>query len=266
VIRLASSRRHGFFIPYRHAAEAVPVPYPGAEKVLRAAEEQMKGTLEAADSYWHVLSEMRGPAPAPRFSQDWFPRLDGAVAYALVRAKRPRRILEVGSGHSTRFLARAVKDEGLDTEITCIDPAPRAALEGLAVRHFRCLLQDAPDKAFAGLSAGDVLFVDSSHISMPGTDVDRIFAGILPSLAPGVIVHVHDCFLPDPYPEAWQWRGYNEQTLLAALMGTGVLRPIFASHYVATRMESSLDRTRLGSLEMPEGAFETSFWAEFRPG
>src|SRR5262245_31183128 len=64
--------------------------------------------------------------PAPRWNQDWFPRLDAAAAYAMVRALRPKRIVEVGSGHSTRFLARAVADGGLDTRITAIDPEPRA--------------------------------------------------------------------------------------------------------------------------------------------
>jgi predicted O-methyltransferase YrrM len=68
------------------------------------------------------------PPPAPRWNQDWFPRLDAAAAYAMVRALRPRRIVEVGSGHSTRFMARAVEDGGLPTQILAIDPAPRAAL------------------------------------------------------------------------------------------------------------------------------------------
>jgi len=64
--------------------------------------------------------------PQPRWDQDWFPRLDAAAAYAIVRKTQPRRIVEVGSGHSTRFLARAVADGKLETEITAIDPQPRA--------------------------------------------------------------------------------------------------------------------------------------------
>ena len=73
------------------------------------------------------------PPPAPRWDQDWFPRLDAAAAYAMVRTLRPRRIVEVGSGHSTRFLARAVADGGLATKIIAIDPRPRARITGLPV-------------------------------------------------------------------------------------------------------------------------------------
>ena len=81
------------------------------------------------------------PPPAPRWNQDWFPRLDAAAAYAIVRTLEPRRIVEVGSGHSTRFLARAVADGGLDTRITAIDPQPRATIEKLPVEWLRSPVQ-----------------------------------------------------------------------------------------------------------------------------
>src|SRR5438477_9957263 len=102
------------------------------------------------------------PPPAPRWNQDWFPRLDAAAAYAMVRTLEPKRIVEVGSGHSTRFLARAVADARLDTRITAIDPAPRASLEGLKVRWLRHRVQDTTLDGVERLEARDILVIDSS--------------------------------------------------------------------------------------------------------
>src|SRR5678815_1421473 len=88
----------------------------------------------------------------------------------MVRATRPKRIVEVGSGHSTRFLARAVRDGGLDTEVTAIDPAPRASLAGLAISFLSKRVQDAGTEPFNRLESGDILFIDSSHQVRPGSD------------------------------------------------------------------------------------------------
>ena len=71
------------------------------------------------------------------------------------------------------------------------------------------------------LAPGDVLSIDSSHILMPGTDVDILLNRVLPALPAGVLVHIHDVFLPDDYPPAWSWRGYNEQLGVAALVQGG---------------------------------------------
>ena len=82
--------------------------------------------LAAIESLADALRGLTGPPPRPRWSQDWFPRLDGAALYAAVRLGRPRRVLEIGSGHSTRFVAQAVADGDLACAVTCIDPQPRA--------------------------------------------------------------------------------------------------------------------------------------------
>ena len=259
--------RRGFFIPYRRAGE---VPPPGARPAYAAIaalmhdrETDFRARLDAIDRYAAALRAIGGdPAPAPRWDQDWFPRLDAAAAYAMVRDLRPRRIVEVGSGHSTRFLARAVADAGLGTTITAIDPAPRAHLAGLAVDLVGAPVQSAGQAPFADLAAGDILFIDSSHILMPGSDVDWLLNHVLPMLPAGVRVHVHDVFLPDDYPAAWAWRGYNEQLAVAALVHGGGYRPLFASHYVATRMAESLRQTVIAGLPLGAGARESSLWLE----
>ncbi|MEX2649241.1 MAG: class I SAM-dependent methyltransferase, partial [Alphaproteobacteria bacterium] len=204
------------------------------------------------------------PPPAPRWDQDWFPRLDAAVTYTMVRAAKPTLVVEVGSGHSTRFMARAVADAGLATRIRAIDPSPRARLDGLGVEHVALDLHQAGDDVFAGLAPGDVLFVDSSHILMPGTDVDRLINRVLPALPTGALVHIHDVFLPDDYPTSWAWRGYNEQLGVATLIAGGGWQPLFASRYVATRHPEWLTRGVLGRLPLMPGACESSLWLRKR--
>ncbi len=208
------------------------------------------------------LAALGGQPPAPRFEQDWFPRLDAAFAYALVRDKRPLRILEIGSGHSTRFFARAVADGGLPTRLIAIDPEPRAALRGLAVDWIASPLQAADATPFLELASGDVLFVDSSHVLMPGSDVDRLLGDLLPRLRPGVLVHFHDIFLPDAYPESWSWRGYNEQNALLPLLTSGKYRLLWSSHWAATRMAADVTAAGLDRLPLMPGAFESSLWIE----
>jgi hypothetical protein len=251
--------KRGFFIPYRHAASVEPQGYPALEPLFAGALPRFLDVLGAVEAYAHdlgLIAAGKGPA---RFDQDWFSGLDAAAAYAIVRRDRPARIVEIGSGHSTRFLAQAVIDGGLATEIVCIDPQPRAGIAGLPVRHVASLLRDADPSFVATLRGGDILFIDSSHIVMPGTDVDRLFLDVLPRLAAGVLVHVHDVFLPDAYPPAWAWRGYNEQLLVAALIGGGRYELVWSSRWVATRRAELVPRAVLGPA-LPPRAYETSVW------
>jgi hypothetical protein len=122
------------------------------------------------------------------------------------------------------------------------------------------VVERAQDACLSGLRAGDILFVDSSHILMPGTDVDWLLNRILPALAARVLVHFHDVFLPDPYPESWAWRGYNEQQAIAALLQGGACDCLFASHYVATRLAERLERGVVAELPRPAAALESSLW------
>ena len=197
--------------------------------------------------------------PAPRWDQDWFPRLDAAAAYALVRKEPPQRIVEVGSGHSTRFLARAVADGGLATRITAIDPKPRASIRELEIEFLEKRVQDVPENAFHELRRGDILFIDSSHQMKPGSDVDLLFNKIIPLLPSGVRVHVHDIFLPDEYPEQWAWRRYNEQDFIQEILLPRYAVE-FSSHWVASRRPDLLQRGVLARLPLVPGALESSLW------
>ena len=257
---LLGLRAQGFFIPYRYADRVDPPgPYTDLEPLFEAARPAMAAVLDDIDAAAAELAALDGPPPVPRWGQSWFPRLDGAAAFAMVRRHRPARIVEVGSGHSTRMLAHAAPEA---TSITCIDPQPRAVLDGLGIDWRRAVLGPEHMALFADLGPGDIAFFDSSHILWPGSDVDIILNRILPRLAPGVIVHVHDILLPDPYPDDWAWRGYTEQNGLAPLL-LGAVEILFSSHYALTRMAAA-SRPGLAALPLPEGARETSLWLRRR--
>jgi len=220
--------------------------------------------LDRIEQYGRDLEAIGADAPpAPRWDQDWFPRLDAAAAYALVRSEPPQRIIEVGSGHSTRFLARAVADGRLATRITAIDPEPRARIEGLAVEFVQQPVQQAPENLFHGLEPADILFIDSSHQLKPGSDVEFLIGRIVPKLPAGVRLHFHDIFLPDEYPAHWAWRRYNEQAAVAALVHAGHACE-FSSHWLVSRRPDLLVRGVLGRLPLVPGAIESSLWLRKR--
>jgi hypothetical protein len=256
--------RRGFFIPHRYAdrlpGPGARLPYADIETLFQTKHAAFQLVLDWLGELMPALEALGGPPPAPRWDQDWFPRLDAAAAYALVRRLRPPRIVEVGSGHSTRFLARAIADEGYDGRITAIDPAPRADLDGLPVELLRGSLPEAGNGPFRDLASGDFLVIDSSHILMPGSDVDFLFGRVLPGLPAGAVVHVHDVFLPDDYPAEWDWRGYNEQLGVLPMLLGGPWDPLFASHYAAGRMAAEVAACGAGRLPLGADARESSLW------
>jgi hypothetical protein len=253
-------RRSGFFIPHRYAAAADrwrSEPYAELLPRFEAARPAFAGMLAQIDTFEPALVAICGlTPPEPRFEQDWFPRLDAAMLYAHIRAGRPARIIEVGSGHSTRFAARAIRDGELATTLTAIDPAPRADLGALPLTLLRAPLQEVDLGVFGALRAGDLLVIDSSHVLMPGTDVDILLNRVLPRLPVDTSVFIHDIFLPDPYPPAWPFTSYNEQTAVAPLLQGGY-EPIFASAYVVAHMPDAFARSSAARLPLTAGARES---------
>ena len=175
-----------------------------------------------------------------------FPKLDAIAAYCMVREYTPKRIIEVGSGASSHIMARAVADNQ-SGEIICIDPHPRREIEATGARIHRRALSESDIALLDDFSAGDILFIDSSHIMLPGMDVDILFNRFFPALPSGAIVHVHDIFLPDPYPASWFHRNYSESNALIGWIMSGYFQTIYPSYYVASRLATNLEKT-LGDL------------------
>lgn len=251
----------GWFIPHRYAPLLPPPgsqpPYPAIERLFEEQAEQFAAVLDTVDARAEALESCRA-----MFEQAWFPSLDAAVAYALVRERKPRHIIEVGSGHSTRLLSRALGGVG---EILAIDPAPRADIADLpGVRVKSSTLQAAPDTVFDSLVQGDLLFIDSSHILMPGSDVDLLLNRVLPRLPSGTLVHIHDIFLPFDYPAIWGWRAYNEQQGVVPLLTSGAFKPLFSSVWAERRMADRLAASVISRLPRPPDALPASLWLEKR--
>jgi hypothetical protein len=249
----------GWFIPHRYAPLLPPPgaqpPYPVIESLLEGKVTEFEAVVALIDSHAAALEAMHG-----LLNQTWFPSLDAAAAYALMRDRKPQHLIEVGSGHSTRVLAKALGGLG---EILAIDPAPRADIAGLpGVQVVPSTVQAAPMELFDRLRRGDVLFIDSSHILMPGSDVDLLLNRVLPRLPAGVIVHIHDIFLPFDYPPVWGWRAYNEQQGVLPLMATGAYMPLFSSVWARQRLSARLAQSVVARLPMPQEAMSTSLWLE----
>jgi predicted O-methyltransferase YrrM len=176
---------------------------------------------------WRFAEESNGDQHAFHVNNGFFERVDAEVAYSFVRGRKPRRVIEIGSGHSTLVMASAMErnaTEGAAGEFTSIEPHPRAFLkDGLpGLTHLiETRVQDVPLEEFRRLEAGDVLFIDSSHVVAMDSDVLYELLRILPSLAPGVLVHFHDIFAPLDYPEKFVKRNlcfWGEQYMLEAFL------------------------------------------------
>ena len=171
---------------------------------------------------------------------------DAEYWYQLIRTIKPRRIIEVGSGASTLLAINTIlrnhnDDSGYECEHICIEPYEMPWLEKAGVSVIRRKVEDVELAFFSKLQENDVLFIDSSHIIRPQGDVLFEYLELLPTLNKGVIVHIHDVFLPKNYPKQWledEVRFWNEQYLLEAFLShnnswkiLGALNYLHHNHY-----------------------------------
>lgn len=257
----------GYFIPYRYAHKIKPaaaeICYHHIDMLFHQQKPQFCAAIESAQAQRpHLQAWLKAqPPPHPRFQQSWFARLDAIMAYNMVLDLRPQRIIEVGCGHSTRFLTQALKDADMDAEFHAIDPAPRADLAAIdGITWHADYVQNLAPEFFESLASNDILFIDSSHILVSGSDVDFLLNGVLPRLKTGVVVHIHDIFLPQAYPAHWAWRGYNEQSAVAALLGGGDWRVLWSSAYALETCNVQLQDSGLLDFPLSSETYESSLW------
>lgn len=199
----------------------------------------------------------------PAWVNGWIPGLDAAALYSTIAMRQPRRYLEIGSGQSTLFARRAIRDHHLDTEIVSIDPNPRADIDSIVDVCVRSPLEDAATSIADEMEPNDILFFDGSHRSLTNSDATVMFTEILPRLPSGVFVQIHDIWLPDDYPEEQANRLYSEQYLLMAMLlgGGGGYVPTFPSWFVcndrdlAARLQPLWDRLGAPEVEVHGGSF-----------
>jgi hypothetical protein len=179
----------------------------------------------------------------PHWRNGWIPGLDSAVIYTLIRTLKPKTYFEVGSGNSTKFARRAIKDGGLSTRIVSVDPQPRAEINSICDEVIRKRFEDLDEEIYVSrLAPGDMVFVDNSHRSFQSSDVTVFFTEMLPALPVGILWGLHDILLPQDYPEYWLNRFYNEQYLLAAYLIGGHTGDeiVFPASFVSSNPTSTI--------------------------
>lgn len=190
---------------------------------------------------------------------DYFSGFDAVIYYSLIRHLRPRRVIEIGSGYSTRFAHRALVRNGNDGVLTCIEPDPER-LNGLSlqVELIRKRVEEIDVNFFSQLEPNDILFIDSSHTVKFGSDVCYEFLELVPTIKPGVWVHVHDIFFPHDYPAEWLLKrrlALNEQYLLEAFLSFNrEFQVALANHWLA------LDHGAAVQELWPRECSSSSFW------
>jgi hypothetical protein len=189
------------------------------------------------------------PAHAFHFHNGMYDYLDALVLYCMVRHWKPRLMLEVGSGYSTRLSAQAALKNG-STQVVAIEPYPSPTLQagfpGLT-SLIASKIEEVELSQFEQLGMNDILFIDTSHVVKTGGDVNYLYLEVLPRLREGVIVHIHDVFLPEDYPLWWLTERtlfWNEQYLLQAFLTHNTdFQILFANNYLRINYLEQLKQT-----------------------
>jgi hypothetical protein len=244
------------------------------ERVERlAAEPELQGIVidrELFRTNWQellpFLAQPTLGTGTPRYSLDrkgQFSRSDALMLHAFMRRFRPRKVIEIGSGSSSACMLDTADLHLEGCEFTFIDPYPQRLLDQIRPedhRHeiVRKRVQEVPLDRFRSLQANDILFIDSSHVAKTGSDVCHELFEILPRLAEGVLVHVHDIMWPFEYPRRWlieENRSWNEaQFLRAFLSGNRSYRIEMFSDWMKRFERELVANTVPGFLEQPSGS------------
>jgi hypothetical protein len=209
--------------------------------------------------------ENNGDEKSYFYKNDQYPVLDAEFLYAALCHFKPKTVIEIGSGYSSLITADVNRRLlGNSVEFLCIEPYPRQFLidgvEGISQLIIQ-KVEDVDLTFFERLNEGDILFIDSSHVSKVGSDVNFLFFEVIPRLKKGVMVHIHDIFLPDEYPKVWaidQGRNWNEQYLLQAfLQFNSDWEVMWSAHFMATRRTARVQEVFPRFPELGGGG---SFW------
>jgi predicted O-methyltransferase YrrM len=215
----------------RAVRERVSAPVPPGVSVDLERMQALLRRFAVHHRLWPFVPH-QGPGYRFYYENPFFGCHDGSVYFSMLLEYRPRRVIEIGAGFSSCLLLDT-RERFLsgDIDITLIDPsfdrldqltdASRLSPSPERVRLLECPLQDVPGHVFDQLGVNDILFIDSSHVAKTGSDVNCCLFEILPRLAPGVLIHVHDILYPFEYPESWivdDKRSWNEAYIMHAFL------------------------------------------------
>jgi hypothetical protein len=218
-----------------------------------------------------AIPSQSGESLSPYFNNPSFAPADSGVYHCLLRHFKPRLVIEVGSGQSTRFATNALAlnaAEGHAGELLAIEPYESPELERLAATVIRERVEDVGPHVFGQLEPRDMLFIDSSHVVRPGGDVAFLLLEVVPALPPGVFVHIHDVFTPCDYPTEWSRRRWfwTEQYVVEALLTHNTrLEIVLAVHHLLTRYPRELDEACPVPPGIVPGPTPGSLWLRTTP-
>lgn len=246
--------------------------HPQLLDIVEAQRETYANYLESFLKYKEVYfdiskADQESDDTQPGWNNDFLPGLDIVAMYGLLRELNPKQYIEIGSGNSTKVARKAIKEGELDTKITSIDPYPRAQIDAMADKVIRKPIEEMEDYSdITNLEAGDILFIDNSHRCLPNSDVTVCFLELLPQLKKGVIVHVHDIYIPYDYPQFMCDRAYSEQYVLTAflLANPKKYRPILPNYFISEDAELKKILAPVWEHENLQGVEQHggSFWFE----
>ncbi len=199
----------------------------------------------------------------PTWNNNYVPALDIIILYTILNEFKPKQYIEIGSGTTTKTAYKAIKENHLSFSITCIDPFPRQPIKEIADKWIEKNIQDVPVDIFKNLSENDIVFFDGTHTVLPNSDSTWFFLEILPNLPKGVIVEVHDIYLPYDYPQFMCDRYYSENYVLGAVLLANpekyeILCPNFyisEQKHLAKTIEDTWQNPALQNLEKHGGSF-----------
>ena len=279
IYRFASKRWQTLHLDYRvnFTPRSRPETGEGLKEIHAILDErkpQIEGEVKRILNYTEQLHAIRKrsdePNPLlPAWNNNFLPGLDIAALYMYIAERKPKKYMEVGSGNSTLVAAAAKNLYSTDTEIISIDPYPRADIDQVSQRIVRRPFEQVGTEWADELETGDILFIDNSHRALPNSDATVFFLEWLPRLKPGVIVQVHDIYLPWDYPQDMCERGYSEQYVLAAMVMSNPqrYRPTFPAFWVAQQPEMQTMLAPLWANKNLHGVERHggSFWFEIGP-
>jgi hypothetical protein len=195
-------------------------PHPELHAIVNEHRNEYKELLTKAISYSNRFAEINDQqqekdTTKPTWNNGFLPGLDVVGIYTMLAEYKPSTYVEIGSGNSTKVAYKAKQDQQLNTKIVSIDPMPRAEIDALTDELIRKPFENIDFSFLYDLKENDILFVDNSHRILPNSDSMVFYMEILPRLKKGVIVHIHDIYIPYDYPQFMCDRFYSEQYGLA---------------------------------------------------
>jgi hypothetical protein len=269
---LISGGGHFIRLPHPPSAYDTPrygygrPPHPRLSGLLSNHNSEYLAVLRRFETYAEDLLAIpldETSATEPHWRNGFLFGIDGVSLYGFTRDRAPHRYIEVGSGNSTLFVDRARRDGVLSTEIVSIDPCPRREIDAICDSVVRKPLENADLGVFGELHEGDIVFLDGTHGVFMNSDVSVFFLDVLPELAPGILVGIHDIHLPDDYRPEHAHRYYSEQYMLAALLlgEPNWMRTVLPCWYASHHPElGSVARALPPEVKFHEGSPGVIFW------